>query len=183
MFDIAWGEFILIAVVALIVIGPKELPAVLRTIGQWTVKIRRMAAEFQGQFQEALREAEMADLRKEVDSLNEQAKNFTSFDPVSFQAATKQEASSDGHGESAEGAKPHVEPTVAPPDAFPELAQAAAPFRGGADGGPGERAAASQPPIEPSPASEPPRVAASDAAPPPPSEGSDGKGGEGGVRP
>src|SRR4029077_1150583 len=75
MFDIAWGEFIVIAVVALIVIGPKELPAVLRTIGQWTVKIRRMAAEFQGQFQEALREAEMADLRKEVDGLNEQAKN------------------------------------------------------------------------------------------------------------
>ena len=48
MFDIAWGEFVVIAVVALIVIGPKELPAVLRAIGQWTAKIRRMAAEFQG---------------------------------------------------------------------------------------------------------------------------------------
>src|SRR5258708_28187769 len=67
MFDIAWGEFVVIAVVALIVIGPKELPGVLRAIGQWTTKIRRMAAEFQGQFQEALREAEMADLKKEVE--------------------------------------------------------------------------------------------------------------------
>ena len=177
MFDIAWGEFIVIAVVALIVIGPKELPAVLRTIGQWTVKIRRMAAEFQGQFQEALREAEMADLRKEVDGLNEQAKNFTSFDPVSFQAATKSESKPEEAGESVDGVKPYVGPTLAPPDAFPELAQAAAASSGGADGGPGKEAAASQP------LSEPPRVAPSDADPPPPSEARDGKGGEGGARP
>src|ERR1700674_2949674 len=69
MFGIGWSEYILIGAVALIVIGPKELPAVLRAVGQWTTKIRRMAAEFQGQFQEAMREAEMADLKKEVDSL------------------------------------------------------------------------------------------------------------------
>jgi sec-independent protein translocase protein TatB len=69
MFGIEWSEFIVIGVVALIVIGPKELPAVLRAVGQWTTKIRRMAAEFQSQFQEAMREAEMADLKKEVDSL------------------------------------------------------------------------------------------------------------------
>jgi sec-independent protein translocase protein TatB len=178
MFDIAWGEFILIAVVALIVIGPKELPAVLRTIGQWTVKIRRMAAEFQGQFQEALREAEMADLRKEVDSLNEQAKNFTSFDPVSFQAATKSEARSEASAEPAEGAKPHGEVTVASPDAVPELAQAAAPSPGGAHGGSGEAAAAAHPAVEPPATSEP-----SAAAAPPSPQGSDGKGGEGDVRP
>src|SRR6202030_3514306 len=101
MFDIAWGEFVLIAVVALIVIGPKELPAVLRAIGQWTTKIRRMASEFQGQFQEALREAEMADLKKEVDSLNDAAKDaakgFTSQfdDPLNFKEATKWEPKPD----------------------------------------------------------------------------------------
>src|SRR6266852_9386166 len=97
MFDIAWGEFIVIAVVALIVIGPKELPAVLRAIGQWTTKIRRMAAEFQGQFQEALREAEMADLKKEVDNLNDAAKGFTSQfdDPLNLKEATKWEPKSD----------------------------------------------------------------------------------------
>src|SRR5260370_38474828 len=95
MFDIAWGEFVVIAVVALIVIGPKELPGVLRAIGQWTTKIRRMAAEFQGQFQEALREAEMADLKKEVDNLNDTfsdtAKGFTyQFDdPLNIKEATK----------------------------------------------------------------------------------------------
>jgi|ERR1043165_1249147 sec-independent protein translocase protein TatB len=67
MFDISWGKLVIIGVVALIVIGPKELPTVLRTVGQWMGKIRRMAAEFQGQFQEAMREAEMADLKKQFD--------------------------------------------------------------------------------------------------------------------
>lgn len=76
MFDISWTEFLLIGVVALIVIGPKELPAVLRTVGQWTRKVRTMAADFQGQFQEAMREAEMADLKKQVDDLAHDVKNY-----------------------------------------------------------------------------------------------------------
>ena len=67
MFDISWGKLVIIGVVALLVIGPKELPAVLRQLGQWMTKIRRMASEFQGQFQEAMREAEMADLKKQFD--------------------------------------------------------------------------------------------------------------------
>src|SRR5580698_5287057 len=54
MFDISWTEFLLIGVVALIVIGPKELPGVLRTLGQYTRKVRGMATEFQNQFQEAM---------------------------------------------------------------------------------------------------------------------------------
>jgi sec-independent protein translocase protein TatB len=120
MFDIAWGEFVLIAVVALIVIGPKELPAVLRAIGQWTTKIRRMASEFQGQFQEALREAEMADLKKEVDSLNDAAKGFTSQfdDPLNFKEATKWEPKPDD-------AKPDdAKPDDAKPDDVAKAADA-----------------------------------------------------------
>ena len=78
MFDIGWSEFALIAVVALIAIGPKELPGVLRTVGQWMGKARKMAAEFQGQFQEAMREAEMADLKKSFDEVREAASGFTS---------------------------------------------------------------------------------------------------------
>jgi sec-independent protein translocase protein TatB len=77
MFDIGWSEFLVIAVVALIAIGPKELPAVLRTVGQWMGKARKMAAEFQGQFQEAMREAEMADLKKSFDEVKEAATGFT----------------------------------------------------------------------------------------------------------
>jgi len=79
MFDISWSEFLLIGIVALIVIGPKELPAVMRTLGQWTRKVRGMAAEFQNQFQEAMREAEMADLKKQVDDM---AHDVTSVDPL-----------------------------------------------------------------------------------------------------
>ena len=78
MFDIGWSEFLVIAVVALIAIGPKELPGVLRMVGQWIGKARRMASEFQGQFQEAMREAEMADLKKSFDEVKEAATGFTS---------------------------------------------------------------------------------------------------------
>jgi sec-independent protein translocase protein TatB len=77
MFDIGWSEFLVIAVVALIAIGPKELPGVLRMVGQWIGKARRMASEFQGQFQEAMREAEMADLKKSFDEVKEAATGFT----------------------------------------------------------------------------------------------------------
>ena len=79
MFDISWTEFVLIGIVALIVIGPKELPGVLRTLGQYTRKVRGMAAEFQNQFQEAMREAEMGDLKKQVD---EMAHDFKNYDPL-----------------------------------------------------------------------------------------------------
>jgi sec-independent protein translocase protein TatB len=77
MFDIGWSELVVIAVVALIAIGPKELPGVLRMVGQWMGKARKMAAEFQGQFQEAMREAEMADLKKSFDEVREAASGFT----------------------------------------------------------------------------------------------------------
>jgi sec-independent protein translocase protein TatB len=76
MFDIGWSEIAVIAVVALIAIGPKELPGVLRMVGQWMGKARKMAAEFQGQFQEAMREAEMADLKKSFDEVKEAASGF-----------------------------------------------------------------------------------------------------------
>jgi sec-independent protein translocase protein TatB len=82
MFDIGWGELVVIGIVALVVIGPKELPTVLRTVGQWMGKMRRMASEFQGQFQEAMREAELADLKKQIDTLHDTTNNLTSFNPV-----------------------------------------------------------------------------------------------------
>src|ERR1700687_1031893 len=78
MFDIGWSELVVIAVVALIAIGPKELPGVLRMVGQWMGKARKMAAEFQGQFNEAMREAEMADLKKTFDDVRDAAKDLSS---------------------------------------------------------------------------------------------------------
>src|ERR1700752_3222794 len=79
MFDISWTEFLLIGIVTLIVIGPKELPAVMRSLGQWTRKIRSLAADFQNQFHEAMREAEMADLKKQVDDI---ASDVKQYDPL-----------------------------------------------------------------------------------------------------
>ena len=79
MFDISWTEFLLIGIVALVFIGPKELPGVMRTLGQYTRKIRGMAADFQNQFQEAMREAEVADLKKQVDDM---AHDIKSYDPL-----------------------------------------------------------------------------------------------------
>jgi len=76
MFDISWTEFLLIGIVALIVIGPKELPGVMRTMGQWTRKLRGMASDFQHQFQEAMREAEMTDLKNQVDNMAHDIKNY-----------------------------------------------------------------------------------------------------------
>ena len=82
MFDIGWSELVLIGAVALVVIGPKELPGMLRTVGGAVTKIRRMAAEFQGQISEAMREAEMADVKKTVDGLNDSVSSGTSFNPI-----------------------------------------------------------------------------------------------------
>jgi len=87
MFELDWAKLVIIGVVALIVIGPKELPSVLRTMGQWMAKIRRMAAEFQGQLQEAMREAEMADLKQQVDAIHQAASGLVNdigsgFDPI-----------------------------------------------------------------------------------------------------
>jgi sec-independent protein translocase protein TatB len=82
MFDFSWSELLLIGMVALIFIGPKELPGVLRTLGQWMTKIRRMAGDFQNQFHDAMREAELADLKKEVDDMAAQAANYSNFDPL-----------------------------------------------------------------------------------------------------
>ena len=86
MFNFGWGEIVLIGIVALIAIGPKELPTVLRSVGQMVAKLRRMANEFQGQFQEALREAEIADLKKSAEELTSAVKghvtDFTKIDPL-----------------------------------------------------------------------------------------------------
>jgi len=76
MFGLGWGEVVVIGIVALIAIGPKELPTVLRSLGQWMGKIRRMANEFQGQFQEALREVELTDLKKHAEDITNDISNF-----------------------------------------------------------------------------------------------------------
>jgi sec-independent protein translocase protein TatB len=83
MFDIGGGELLVIGIVALVVIGPKELPGLLRTAGNAMGKVRRMAAEFRGQFDEAMREAELDQAKKAFTDINDTAKSATtSFNPL-----------------------------------------------------------------------------------------------------
>jgi sec-independent protein translocase protein TatB len=150
MFDMNWSEFVVIGVVALIVIGPKELPAVLRAIGQWTTKIRRMAGEFQSQFQEAMREAEMSDLKKQVDGLGDAAKGMVAdFDPLALDEGTKWEPKTNSTTDS------KTEPAA---DATPDTLPAAVPSETLSVAAPAEPAAAGAPESSPdqSPAAAPP---------------------------
>ena len=86
MFDLDISKMIIVGIVALAVIPPKDLPRVMRTVGQTIGKMRRMASEFQGQFMEAMREvereADLESVKKEFQAINDQAKIDTSFDPV-----------------------------------------------------------------------------------------------------
>lgn len=78
MFNIGWSEFLIIGAVALIAIGPKELPGMLRMAGQWIGKARRMATEFQDQFQEAIREADLLEAKKGFEDAVNSANDATS---------------------------------------------------------------------------------------------------------
>lgn len=130
MFDIGWGELLVIGVVALIAIGPKELPAVLRTTGQWMGKIRRMASEFQDQFRDAMREAEMEDLKKKVDEMTDQASGLANFDPLDSVRKDVESLVSDEPAKSAaDQAATSATPETAPPSA-PVENDAAVPAQG-----------------------------------------------------
>jgi sec-independent protein translocase protein TatB len=69
MFDIGWSEMAVILLVALIVIGPKDLPRLARTMGQWAAKGRAMAREFQRSLEDMAREAELDDVKREIEKV------------------------------------------------------------------------------------------------------------------
>jgi sec-independent protein translocase protein TatB len=107
VFDIAWSELALIAAVALIVIGPKDLPRVMRNLGQWMRRARAMAAEFQRNLDDMMREAELDEIRREVENVS----------PAEFKANLEKMVDAKGIEEAvrAEPGKPAApEPTLAP---------------------------------------------------------------------
>lgn len=69
--DIGWFELLIIAALAIIVVGPKDLPRLMRILGRWLSKARTMAREFQKSFDDIAREAELDELRKEVENLKD----------------------------------------------------------------------------------------------------------------
>ena len=86
MFEVGWSEILVIAIVALIVFPTKDLPRLLRTVGQLVGKARRMAGDMQAQFSQALREAErevdVTDLKSSVQNANPLNDLRKTFDPV-----------------------------------------------------------------------------------------------------
>jgi sec-independent protein translocase protein TatB len=84
MFDLDAGKILVVGVVALIVIGPKDLPRVLRTVGQTVGKMRRMASEFQNQFMDAIKEADLEDVKKEFSAIRDAAGIDTALDPAAL---------------------------------------------------------------------------------------------------
>jgi sec-independent protein translocase protein TatB len=75
MFDIAWSELLVIGIVALIVVGPKELPGLLRTIGKVLGAVRKQASEFRAQFDEAMRDTEFDKIKQDIEGLKSDAEN------------------------------------------------------------------------------------------------------------
>lgn len=82
MFDVSASELLVIGAVALIVIGPKELPGVLRMVGQTVGKLKRMAGDFRTQFDDAMREADLHEIKKTVSDTVNTASAATSFNPL-----------------------------------------------------------------------------------------------------
>lgn len=77
MFDIGWSELLVIGVVAVVVVGPKELPRLMRTFGHYTSKLRAMASDFQRQFEDAVRDSEIDEVRKAMQDFHAQASDAT----------------------------------------------------------------------------------------------------------
>ena len=71
MFDVSWSELLILGVVALIFVGPKELPVLFRTLGRYAGIVRRQAAEFRDQFEAAMREAEFEEMRKDLSNVGD----------------------------------------------------------------------------------------------------------------
>jgi sec-independent protein translocase protein TatB len=69
MLDFSWSHILLVLIIALVVVGPKDLPRLMRTIGQWTGKARAMADEFRKSFDDMARQTELDELRKEIENI------------------------------------------------------------------------------------------------------------------
>ena len=156
MFDIGWTEMLVIAIVMIVVVGPKDLPKMLRTFGRTVAKLRSMAGDFQKQFNDALKEAELDDVKKSVDELrglNPAAQIRKQLNPFE-QAAADVRAGVDNMMKP----KPAEDPT-APAASEP---QAAEPLKNGATVLPGVSGPESMPSAPVVPTAEP-AVAATEA--------------------
>ena len=154
MFGIDSPELLVIAIVALVVIGPKELPGMLRSWGKWMAKARGMAAEFRGHVDEMVRQSELDDVKKQLVDLQ-------SLDPTKEIKSIVQEGVAEGEKALAD-AKSTFDNPLAEPESAPQIAVEAAP-----EAAPAEAEPAAEPAPTPVVAEAAPET---DGATPPPAE-------------
>ncbi len=137
MFDIGWSELLVIAVVAIVVVGPKDLPRLMRTFGHYAGKLRRAAADFQRQFEDAMRETELEEVKKAIESVRTSTPEIDLKAPVDKPimlpgpSAESAAAQKNGRG-AAPNASPDAPPAKKPAPkrkraAKPKIAASAAP--------------------------------------------------------
>lgn len=160
MFDLGWAEMAVIMLVALIVIGPKDLPKVARTIGQWTGKARALARDFQRSLDDMAREAELDEIKKSIDragstNFKKAVKDFVDPDDELERAFDVEQQSTTTAAKPSNVRKPMTPPATRP--ALPDAAEPAIP----------SPMAKSADPVAAAPAEKAPEAAAAEQASPP----------------
>ncbi|HRK71927.1 MAG TPA: Sec-independent protein translocase protein TatB [Micropepsaceae bacterium] len=110
MFDIGWAELLVIAMVAIVVVGPRDLPRLMHKAGQWMTKARKMASHFQAGIEEMARQAELEELRKEAKTIE---RDLTQLDP------SKPLGAGSGGGNATAAPAPQVGNSIATPTPKP----------------------------------------------------------------
>ncbi|SKA39792.1 sec-independent protein translocase protein TatB [Enhydrobacter aerosaccus] len=130
MFGIDSPELLVIAVVALVVIGPKELPGLLRTWGKWMAQMRGMASEFRGHVDEMVRQSELDEVKKQLEAATGGV-DLKSLDPTKQIRSAIQEGMAEGEKTMAEAksalANPLADNPLAEPESAPQVAAEPAP--------------------------------------------------------
>lgn len=120
MFGIDSPELLVIVIVALVVIGPKELPGLLRTWGKWMAQMRGMAAEFRGHVDEMVRQSELDEVKKQLESA-QGGLDLKSLDPTKQIRSAIEEGMAEGEKAMAE-AKAALDNPLAEPESAPQVA-------------------------------------------------------------
>jgi sec-independent protein translocase protein TatB len=129
VFDLGWSKLIIIAMLAIVVVGPKDLPALLRAIGKFVGQIRRQADEFRRQFDEAMKDTELDQIRKDVEDIKRTATESvrdierSAEDSVKPLETAASEITQLGNGTTPDAAAPAEIATELPPDvtALPQI--------------------------------------------------------------
>ena len=110
MLDIGWSELLVVAIVAIVVVGPKDLPKLMRTVGFYAGKVRRMAADFQRQFNDAMAEREAYEVRKNLEAIRATMGTTDDFAALSDKPLMTGEPPRTALGAPPLGAQPAEEP-------------------------------------------------------------------------